>query len=864
MKRQHHSSSPPSSPLSNSQVSDEFEPVSKRSRISISSPTPPPDNDNQIVIEEDEDEEIIVDEPIVSAVILDEDSQNVHDSDVNDDDIVEIEQQNLNYFVSQTNNPIIVVSDSDSDDDQGIDVTNDIPPSVSSIINTSISSSDIEDVEIVQEDTEEEPAIIDEENEQQQQQQQQVTNNDDDDHESLEILANDGNNGNDNELIDLTEDELISISCSSNPFERKLSIDVQQCPICLETLTHLQRTGVYLIITQCRHVMCTSCTRQLLATSSRCPLCRENMALAAIQASYDDDDNDNEKTDEEEINDRMAVINDPTFSVMSKIKLNLTPAIAIQPIDTSSFLDIKTREVQYNPKYEDMYAPVFGPTNPNLTQQQRSYKNLINGHAESTNLSDFLFENQRRTFDSFGYAADPSVGEHAIPQIIGDQISAEQNEGKTIFETNKKRSYEKRKKEKNDDSSDVEHFQGPWAPFVDEVTISRPNEEEQKEIDEHLSKRKKVKRRNLEDQHAPISARDPESTTLNKEPEDSSSTTLHIKDPYDYQGRSFLHIPQDVGVNLRSEHGPQRCFIPKQCIHTYKGHTKAVQKIHYFPVSAHLFLTCSMDCKVKLWEFYNERRCIRTYSGHSQAVRDVNFNNAGTEFLSASYDKSVKLWDTETGQVKSKFPMRKIPYCISFNPSEHKQHLFICGMSDKKILCFDIRSGHVVQEYDRHLGAINTVTFVDRNRRIVSTSDDKSIRVWEWNIPVDFKYIADPTMHSMPAVGQSRNGKYLAFQSMDNQIRIMEPLANFRWKSKKLFKGHMVSGYACGLDFSPDMSYLISGDADGRLIIWDWKTTRIFERIKAHDDVCIDAKWHWHEKSRVLTAGWDNVVKLWD
>lgn len=87
---------------------------------------------------------------------------------------------------------------------------------------------------------------------------------------------------------------------------------------------------------------------------------------------------------------------------------------------------------------------------------------------------------------------------------------------------------------------------------------------------------------------------------MNKEAEDSSSTTLHIKDPYDYQGRSFLHIPQDVGVNLRSDHPPQRCFIPKQCLHTYKGHTKAVQKIHYFPVSAHLFLTCSMDCKVKV------------------------------------------------------------------------------------------------------------------------------------------------------------------------------------------------------------------------------------------------------------------------
>ena len=28
-------------------------------------------------------------------------------------------------------------------------------------------------------------------------------------------------------------------------------------------------------------------------------------------------------------------------------------------------------------------------------------------------------------------------------------------------------------------------------------------------------------------------------------------TQLHIKDAYDYQGRSFLHIPQDVGINLK-------------------------------------------------------------------------------------------------------------------------------------------------------------------------------------------------------------------------------------------------------------------------------------------------------------------------
>ena len=29
---------------------------------------------------------------------------------------------------------------------------------------------------------------------------------------------------------------------------------------------------------------------------------------------------------------------------------------------------------------------------------------------------------------------------------------------------------------------------------------------------------------------------------------------LHIKDAYDYQNRSFLHIPQDVGINLKGKY----------------------------------------------------------------------------------------------------------------------------------------------------------------------------------------------------------------------------------------------------------------------------------------------------------------------
>lgn len=56
-----------------------------------------------------------------------------------------------------------------------------------------------------------------------------------------------------------------------------------------------------------------------------------------------------------------------------------------------------------------------------------------------------------------------------------------------------------------------------------------------------------------------------------------------------------------------------------------------------------------------------------------------------------AYDRYIKLWNTETGQCISRFTSRKIPYCCKFNPDDDKQHLFVAGTSDKKIVCVSIK-----------------------------------------------------------------------------------------------------------------------------------------------------------------------------
>lgn len=334
-------------------------------------------------------------------------------------------------------------------------------------------------------------------------------------------------------------------------------------------------------------------------------------------------------------------------------------------------------------------------------------------------------------------------------------------------------------------------------------------------------------------------------------------SVFHGKRLADYQGRTYIWPPTDAKP---SEH---KCYLPKKLLHTYVGHTKAVNRVRFFPTYGHILLSASMDTTIKIWDMRKdqERICLRTMYGHTQAVREVSFNADGKTFLSCGYDKVVRHWDTETGACITRLNNGVMAYCAQYYPLD--ENIVLAGGADSRIYQWDMRANSVVQEYTEHQGAVNTVTFYDQNRRFMSTADDKKIFLWEFGIPVVIRHISDPEMHAAPAVAMHPSGDFIACQNLNNVITVYECEDGAMRKKNKTFKGHLVAGYACDVAFSADGQYLISGDGNGECVFWDWKKTSLYAKLKCHEGVAISCQWHPIEPSQVVTAGWDGKIQLW-
>ena len=84
-----------------------------------------------------------------------------------------------------------------------------------------------------------------------------------------------------------------------------------------------------------------------------------------------------------------------------------------------------------------------------------------------------------------------------------------------------------------------------------------------------------------------------------------------------------------------------------ECLHTLQGHTDYVMSASFSPDGTTL-VTASLDRTAKIWDVLTVTACI-PYRAILSHVYSASFSPDGTTLVTASEDATAKIWDVQTG-----------------------------------------------------------------------------------------------------------------------------------------------------------------------------------------------------------------------
>jgi WD40 repeat protein len=172
----------------------------------------------------------------------------------------------------------------------------------------------------------------------------------------------------------------------------------------------------------------------------------------------------------------------------------------------------------------------------------------------------------------------------------------------------------------------------------------------------------------------------------------------------------------------------------------FRGHTGEVEALAFSP-DGKTAASGSRDKTIRLWDLETGKE-IRRFEGHSAYVRAVAFSSDGKRLVSGSGDRnvarldpdadndcSVRVWEVETGKQLAELSGHSIEACsVAFSPDGM---LVASGGADRICLLWDVTTGRAVAKTQEQTGRIETICFSPDGQLIVTGADNGEIVVWD-------------------------------------------------------------------------------------------------------------------------------------
>lgn len=204
------------------------------------------------------------------------------------------------------------------------------------------------------------------------------------------------------------------------------------------------------------------------------------------------------------------------------------------------------------------------------------------------------------------------------------------------------------------------------------------------------------------------------------------------------------------------------------------GHSGPVYGLSFSPDNRYL-ISASEDKTARLWSL-DTYTALVSYKGHNQPIWDVKFSPFGHYFATASHDQTARLWATD-----HIYPLRIFAGhindvdCVEFHPNSN--YVFT-GSSDKTCRMWDVQSGNAVRIFMGHSGAINCMAVSPDGRWLASAGEDSVVNIWDAGSGRRLKTMRGHGRSSIYSLAFSRDGSVLVSGGADNTVRVWDVKRN--------------------------------------------------------------------------------------
>ncbi len=234
--------------------------------------------------------------------------------------------------------------------------------------------------------------------------------------------------------------------------------------------------------------------------------------------------------------------------------------------------------------------------------------------------------------------------------------------------------------------------------------------------------------------------------------------------------------------------------------------------------------------------------------GHSSKINEIMFTPDGKTLISVAEDKTIRLWDVETGELlntlRHQIGAGRDGISIAGALAPDGKILAVGGIFEKDetgppVFLFHVESGEVAGVLKGHSDTVNSLDFSQDDKWLASGSNTE-INIWDITTLPSQPVLVLKSSSIVFDLKFSPDARMLVSGHVDGSIRIWElpeDLQGFQnlagLKPQHIIKKH--SNVVSCIDWSADGKYIVSGDFDGNNFLWDSKKGKMKKKFKPMD-----------------------------